>query len=192
MGDEVKRLEVFSVPTGEKFVRLEVYDALVTGLRATYICVYCRKRIGSFDDYESRTAAARKHVSEECPDSPLRKLSSELASWQARAERRMDHIADIAVALQTPEGKNSAEYGAELRARAEQAEATIAAWKKDAEDKAVLIAELTKRANRMAAPVSNAEWLGLCSGDHVDETEVRRSDIDRLILSRSTDLEREG
>lgn len=69
---------------------------------------------------------------------------TELASWQARAEAA-DKLATHLDQLQSDYAqKYCAETASRLQwqARAEQAESTIAAWKKDAEDKDVLIGEL--------------------------------------------------
>lgn len=47
------------------------------------------------------------------------------------------------------------------------------------------LAALTRERDALAAPLSDAEWLDLCSGDHVDVAEdIQRRDIDLLLANR--------
>ena len=98
---------------------------------------------------------------------------------------------------------------ASWQARAEQAESTIAAWKKDAEDKDVLIAELTKQVGQArdaaladAKAIDIGQPIGAVNPIYEDgyaagwrnASHWWREKIEALrkqALSRSTDLERE-
>lgn len=42
----------------------------------------------------------------------------------------------------------------------------------------------SKMAVYCGRPLSNEEWLSLCAGDHVDETEVQRRHVDALMANR--------
>jgi hypothetical protein len=45
--------------------------------------------------------------------------------------------------------------------------------------------QLREQAERLTKPVSDEEWIDLCSGDHVDMADVQRHEIDALIAART-------
>lgn len=46
---------------------------------------------------------------------------------------------------------------------------------------------LRERIFRLSKPVTDDEWLSLCAGDHVNMTDIQRSDIDRFVAFRATE-----
>jgi hypothetical protein len=46
------------------------------------------------------------------------------------------------------------------------------------------VCQIKAENERLKAPVSDEEWIALCAGDHVDETDVQRRHIDALLSQR--------
>ena len=55
------------------------------------------------------------------------------------------------------------------------------AWASKCEEVAALKAEI----ERLKAPVSPAEWLNLCAGDHVTFVDIQRHELDEFVFARA-------